>query len=433
MDFSSVSPEELKAPEFRSDAERKQFFEAMCAGEIPIPIFFQAMGVDFTDQEYAAAAISIGGIPFLSSAAPGFRIVENDLSHLSHAGRGGLFLDENDQHAVAQVDDVHERHPHAILGGNAMKKLTGFNRAIDAYGKTGKVHILAAGAGILESADIQQMQQYPGMELMPIVSSSTAARWTLRVAKQIGARIRLLLVELPQFAGGHLGAGSAEEAVQAEKYDPVAILEGIRKFAPHLPVVLAGGIAYRNQIKRALEMGYQGVGIGIRGLLTQESKLPDDIIRDVYLNPRYRVVTNDKSPTGYPGRYIEVPEEKRSPEARITYAQRAVRNCISCIEPGSCLFLQHAKDPTDEHFCIGRDLPDTRLGRRGGIYFASTERDRMMYDPIYINAEGKPRVPTLEEATHFMLTHDAPPMPLRDADGKLPSREKGKNISSSVS
>ncbi|MDD5103247.1 MAG: nitronate monooxygenase [Candidatus Peribacteraceae bacterium] len=415
MDCSNASMEDLKVPHFASDAEKSSFLEAMYAGEVPIPIFFQAMGVDFTDHEYAAEAIRIGGIPFLSSAAPGFAITANDLSHLSHAERGALFLDENDRKATEQVQEVHAQHSHAILGGNAMKKLTGFNRAIDAYGSAGNVDTLAAGAGILESADMQQMQQYSGMELMPIVSSSTAARWTVRVAKQINARIRLLLVELPQFAGGHLGAGSAEDAVKAEKFDPVAIREGIRKFAPTIPVVLAGGIAYRNQIKQALAMGYQGVGIGIRGLLTQESKLDDAIIRDVYLNPRYRVVTNDRSPTGYPGRYIEVPEEKRSPEARIAYAQHAVRNCISCIEPGSCLFLQHAKDPTDEHFCIGKDLPDTRFGKRGGVYFASTERDRIMHDPIYRDAEGNPRVPSMEEMFDYMLTHDAPPMPVQEA------------------
>lgn len=411
MDFSSASMEDLLVPEFRSETKKREFLEAMYNGEVMIPLIFQAMGVDFTDEEYVAEAIRIGGIGTLSAAAPGFEVTANDLSHLSHRKRGELFWDANDRRSTEQVAYVRERHPFGILGGNVMKKLTGFSRSADAYGKTGKVDILAAGAGILEADDLRQAQQYPGMEIMPIVSSSTAARWTMRVAKQIGARIRMILVELPQFAGGHLGAGCAAEALAAEKFDPVAIREGIRKSAPHVPVVLAGGIAYRNQIKAALGMGYQGVGIGIRGLMTQESKLSDAIIQDVYLNPRYRVVTNDKSPTGYPGRYIEVPEEKRLPEARIAYAQKAVRNCISCIEPGSCLFLQHANDPTDEHFCIGRDLPDTRMGRRGGIYFGSTERDRIMHDPIYFDADGKPRVPGLEEARDYMVTHDAPPWP----------------------
>ncbi|MFH0851876.1 MAG: nitronate monooxygenase, partial [Candidatus Peregrinibacteria bacterium] len=350
----------------------------------------------------------------LSAAAPGYRVTANDLSHLNHRGRSELFLNANDLRATEQVAYVRERHPFGILGGNDMKKLTGFNRSMDAYGKTGKVDILAAGAGILEASDLQQMRQYPGMEIMPIVSSSTAARWTMRVARNIEARIRMLLVELPQFAGGHLGAGSAAEAMTAENFDPVAIREGIRRFAPNVPVVLAGGIAYRNQIKAALGMGYQGVGIGIRGLMTQESKLSDAIIRDVYLNPRYKVVTNDRSPTGYPGRYIEVPEERRPPDARIAYARSAVRNCISCIEPGSCLFLKNATDPADEHYCIGRDLPDTRMGRRGGIYFASTERDRIMHDPIYRDTQGQPRVPTLEEAYNFMMTHDAPLLPVQD-------------------
>jgi len=429
MDFSSVSMEALKAPEFKSDTERHHFFESMCAGEIPIPIFFQAMGVDFTDEEYVAEAIRIGGIGFLSAAAPGFRVTENNMSSLSPGRRCAEFLRANDQRSVEQVEYVHKHHPYAILGGNAMKKLTGFGRSVKTFGGTKKVQILAAGAGILDQMDNRRMQKFPEMELMPIVSSSTAARWAMRVAKQLKRRVRMVLVELPQFAGGHLGAGSAEEALRAEDFDPVVIREEIKKHYPHLPVVLAGGIAYRNQIRQVLQMGYQGVGIGIRGLMTRESKLSDDLIRNVYLNPQYDVVTNDTSPTGYPGRYLDVPHYAQTPAERIRYVQEAVANCISCIQPGSCLFLKNKDNPNDTHFCIGKDLPRTRLGLPGGTCFVSTERNRLMYDEIFYDAQGNPRVPTLEEAIHFMLTHDAPPMPLRDAQGKLPSREKGRNNS----
>lgn len=411
MDFSSASMEDLKVPRFQSDTEKRSFLEAMYAGEIPVPVFFQAMGVDFTDHEYAAEVMRIGGIPFLSSAAPGYAVTADDLSHLNKDERRELFLDANDRRATEQVEYVSQCHPHGILGGNAMKKLTGFNRAIDAYGRTGRVDILAAGAGILESGDIQQCGQYPHMELMPIVSSSTAARWIARVAKQIGARIRMFLVELPQFAGGHLGAGSAEEAQNPDKFDPVVIREGIRKFAAHIPVVLAGGIAYRDQIKRALAMGYQGVGIGLRGLFSRQSKLSNELIETVGLNPAYHVVTNETSPTGYPGRYLDVSAHTCTREERIAYVQYAVRNCISCIEPGECLFLKHAADPDDPHFCIGQDLPRTRFGKPGGVFFVSTERDRIMHDPIYRDAQGNPRTPDLQQAFDFMLTHDAPPFP----------------------
>jgi NAD(P)H-dependent flavin oxidoreductase YrpB (nitropropane dioxygenase family) len=397
--------------------------EAMYRGDVPVPLILQAMGVDFTDEEYVAEGMRLRFIATLTAAAPGFRAVANDLSHLSHAERTDIWLNANDQRAGEQVDYVSEAHPFGILAGNAMKKLTGFNRAVDVYGRTGKVKILAAGAGILEANDLRQLQQYPWMEVMPIVSSSTAARWTLRVANQIGMKIRILLVELPHKAGGHLGAKNAQEALKEENFDPVAIREGIRKFAPHTPVVLAGGIAYRDQIRCALQMGYQGVGVGIRGLFSKESKLSDELITSVGLNPDYNVVTNDLSPTGYPGRYLDAPGNTNTPEERIAYVQYAVRNCFSCIEPGSCLFLKNARDPGDKHYCIGQDLTRTRRGEPGGTYFTSTERDRIMYDPIYFDEQGNPRVPSLEESLTYMLTHDALPWPERGPDGKLPRRE----------
>jgi len=416
--ISDTSLDGLRVPVFQSQAEKEEFLQAMYAGEVPVPLICQAMGVDFTDEEYVSEAIRLQCIGTLSAAAPGFEVVTRDMRHLTQAQRRDIFLGANDKRANEQVASVRERHPLGLLGGNVMKKLTGFSRSVDVYGNSHGVDILAAGAGILDEADLRQAQQYPGMEIMPIVSSSTAARWIMRVAKRLKMKIKMLLVELPDKAGGHLGANNAEAANKTEDFDPVAIREGIRKFAPDTPVVLAGGIAYRDQIQDALNMGYQGVGIGIRGLLTKESKLSDEIITSVYLNPQYNVVTNDRSPTGYPGRYLDTPEFARTPEERIAYAQFAVQNCVSCIAPGECHFLKNAKDPHDKHFCIGQDLPRTRRGESGGICFVSTERDRIMHDPIYSDEQGNPRVPSLEEAIDFMLTHDAPPWPEK-------SEEKG--------
>lgn len=410
MDFSSVSPEDMRVPRFQNETEKKEFMEAMFRGEVPIPIIFQAMGVDFTDERYVAEAMRLGGIGTLSAAAPGYRVTGNDLSNLSRAERSELFLEANDQRMSEQVNFVRDRHPLGILGGNVMKKLRGFSRSVDTYGKTGRVDILAAGAGVLDTNDFTQLKQFPWMEAMPIVSSAVAVRVMVkRYMEKANARIRIVLVELASKAGGHLGKRSAAEAMEPD--DPAAIRAEIAKYLPGVPVVLAGGIAYRNQIQEALAMGFQGVAIGIRGLMTQESQLSDQIIKDVFLEPRYKVVTNDNSPTGYPGRYLEVPEEARTPEERLAYAQTAVRNCISCIETGECLFLEHAKDPHDTHFCIGKDLPRTRFGKRGGTYFVSVERDRIMYDKIYFDAEGNRRVPSLEEMYDFMMTHDAPPWP----------------------
>jgi hypothetical protein len=155
-------------------------------------------------------------------------------------------------------------------------------------------------------------------------------------------------------------------------------------------------------------MGYQGVGIATRGLLTKESALSDELIKNVYLDSQYKVVTHDGSPTGYPGRYLDVPGHTHSPEERLAYVQYAVRNCISCIEPGSCLFLKGVKDPNDPHFCIGQDLPRTRFGKPGGICFTGTVRDQVMHDPIFRDEQGNLRVPSLEESLNYMMTHDAP-------------------------
>ncbi|MBU0766432.1 nitronate monooxygenase [Patescibacteria group bacterium] len=412
MDFSNASLDDLRVPEFESDVEKQEFLDSMFAGEVPIPITYKAMGVDFTDEEYVAEAIRLRLIGVLSAAAPNYRVVTDDMSHMKLKERRETFLDTNDKMARKQVDYVHERHPYGIMGGNVMMKLTGYSRSVDVYGKSKKVDLLCAGAGIPTVEDMRQMEKYPHMGCVSIVSSSTAARWVYRLIDQNGIDIKRLIfcVELPQLAGGHLGAPKMEDLEDPGKYDPEIIRAKIKKFAPEIPCLLAGGIAYRDQLKRALEMGYQGGGIGIRGLLTQESKLADHLIKDIYLNPNYKTIVNGSSPTGYLGRYLDVPGHTNTPEEWAAYVRYAVKNCISCIEPGECLFLKEAgKDPSDvEHFCIWQDLSRTRLGKKGGVCFSSTERDTIMHDEIYSYRDGNPRVPSMEESFDFWSTHDSP-------------------------
>ena len=412
MDFSSASLDDLRVPDFKSKKEKDEFLEAMYSGEVPIPIVFKAMGVDFTDPEYVAEAIRLRCIGALSSAAPGYEVTADDMRHLSVKERRDIFLDSNDRAAEQQVKQVRERHPLGILAGNSMKKLTGYNHSVDVYGKSGGVDMLCAGAGILNEEDLSQIDQYPEMEAVPIVSYPVAAKAVLRSAKRINSRIRMICVELPQAAGGHVGARNAEEANDTKRFDPVAIREAIRKRNPKIPVILAGAIAYRNQIEDALAMGYQGVGIGTRGLMTQESKLSNELIMKYYLDHHYKVVTNDSSPTGYPGRYIEAPSHSSgSPAEWAEYVQYAVHNCVSCIKPGDCEFLKEAAHPENvKHFCIGHDLPMTRFGEEGGVLFTGTERDRIMHDPIFRDAGRNLRVPSMEETLEYMLTHDAPPL-----------------------
>jgi len=417
MDFSSTSVEGLYVDDFQSEIEKQKYLDAMFAGEIPIPPIYKAMGVDFTGKRYVDAVLRKRLIGVLSAAAPGHEVVTEDMRGLTKGARISKFLQANMASQREQIDYVRERNPYGILGENAMLKLTGYRKAVRTAGESKKVDFTASGAGMLAEKDLKQFEQFPHMGLIAIVSSVVAARGVMRCIAQHNIDIKRIMfcVEDPNTAGGHLGA-KEKDLNGSKRYDPVLIAEQLEHLFPHIPRILAGGIAYRDQYnEKAFQSGYQGGGIGIRGLFNQESELTQELMEEYYFNRIYETVVNGNSPTGYIGRYLNVPRHVQTPEEIDAYVRWAVGNCVACINMKECTFLQaHVKDGEvvpdleSEIFCIGQDLPRTTRGEKGGTVFSSTMRDVIIDDEVYYDADGKFDCPSLSKSHDWWTSHDAP-------------------------
>jgi len=383
---------EMMRESIRSEDEKKEFMNAMFAGEVP---FWGngGMGVDFSNHDLVAAVMEEGGFGTLSGSAPGYHSRSEEIQRETNfARRIQLYHDANEAEMKRQIDEVRDRVPHGVLAVNIMAAMSDFRRLVNVVGQSGKVDLLCVGAGLpRELAGI--VAQYPHMRYAPIVSSDRAAKIMIRSAAGTGRPPDAFYVELPQYAGGHLGAKDPEDALDAEKFAADKLFREIRVVAPDTPLILAGGIAYRSNMDEALDMGYTGVAMGTRLLLTKESGMSDSILKDYYLDPNHKVVTGMTSPAGLPSRYLDSAPD----DVAAGLVQENRRRCISCIGHEHCGFF-NLKSP----YCIGQHLSATRKGIEASVLFTGSCIEDIRHDSLY-HRDGEKVIPTVEEAVEFVF------------------------------
>ena len=119
----------------------------------------------------------------------------------------------------------------------------------------------------------------------------------------------LVIIEGPK-AGGHLGFRMEELENMGEiNYDLeiVNIIEYVRsvekKYGKKIPVVVAGGIYDRKDMKKALLLGADGVQAATRFVTTRECDAAKEY-KDAYIRAGKEDIILVKSPVGMPGRAI---------------------------------------------------------------------------------------------------------------------------------
>ncbi|MBU0458444.1 nitronate monooxygenase [Patescibacteria group bacterium] len=408
--------EQLSVPEFHSEAQKQEYLQALFNGEVKV-LMSGGMGAGFTEENFCGAMSEAGHIGTYSAAIPGWRLGQ-EAQEFQTVGN----LRERNAEAIERASNyLRERYEFAVKNSNFMELLPSYKQSRGEVVRNGAFDILSVGAGMDSelpadmaeaNAELQKEEPKRTLRYMPIVSSVLAAKIYHKKYANSGNSPDSLrppdgyYLELPidkrgNTAGGHLGAKKTKDP-NPDDFDPEVILAGIRKFDETSPVILAGGIAYRDQIKAALDMGFAGVSMGTRYLLTQESGMSNERIKDMYLNPDVGMLLDQNSPTGYWSSRLDVPHTERT----IELIREAIGGCVDCVGD-ICEFRSNWKDTEDTHYCIYRDLIKARLGKEVGIYFSGGQIIVMRHDDRYRN-DGQIYIPTVEEITEYSLTHDAP-------------------------
>jgi len=195
--------------------------------------------------------------------------------------------------------------------------------------------------------------QDPGeTALVPIVSSARALDLICRKWTKRGYRPDAVVLEGP-LAGGHLGFKLDEIHLESNRLEN--LLPEVKDMAVRhgdFPVIVAGGIYSREDILTYLKMGADGVQMGTRFLVTEESSA-SDLYKQAVIDSTQEDIfptQNPGSPCGLPfmvlrqaPMFASILKNNRIPKCDKGYL---ITNGSKCLASGG----------NGEHFCICNGL-----------------------------------------------------------------------------
>lgn len=200
-----------------------------------------------------------------------------------------------------------------------------------------RVDYVAIGAGFARRPF--KLLAEAGIPGFCIISSEKAGRVAARTEGVSG-----IVVE-SGMAGGHLGPKDTD--ISTWELFP-SVLATLEESGFTGPVIAAGGLHSRDDVLRALAMGADGVQLGTRFAMTEESSA-SNAMKDTWMAAKSSQ-SIDWSPTGLPGRVV-VPH---SPDRLPSIYQTGV-SCIDCLKV--CKHRDHG-----EAHCIWNALNNAQQG-----------------------------------------------------------------------
>lgn len=286
-----------------------------------IPLVQGGMGVGISLSGLAAAVANEGGVGLISTAQIGFREPAWDSNP----------LETNLKALVEELKKAKALSPKGILGFNIMVATKRYEEYVRAAVKAG-ADIIVSGAGL--PVDLPKYVEGFKTKIAPIVSSVKAAALICKLWDRRYQRVPdMVVVEGPK-AGGHLGF-TAEDAANMTQEDfdeeVVNIIEEVkscaRKHDCEIPVVVAGGVYSREDVRHVLEdLGADGVQVSTRLVTTEECDAPQ-VYKEAYLNAKEADIVITQSPVGMPGRAISNRFLQNKETAKIEKCHQCLEKC----------------------------------------------------------------------------------------------------------
>lgn len=204
------------------------------------------------------------------------------------AEEGGIGLIAGSGLTVAELKaEIQEarRRTKGIIGVNIMFAVREFAQ-LARVALEEKIDLLVSGAGF--SRDMFAWGKEANIPVVPIVSSAKLAR----LSEKLGATA--VIVEGKE-AGGHLGTDRSMREILPEV-----------KAAVSIPVIGAGGVTDGKDVAEVLRLGADGVQMGTRFALSEESSAAPAFKKYV-LQAKEEDMVIVHSPVGLPGRSIRSP------------------------------------------------------------------------------------------------------------------------------
>jgi nitronate monooxygenase len=264
---------------------------------IAFPVIQGGMGVGISLSGLAAAVANEGGVGVISSAGLGLLYKKLSPDYLKASILG---LKE-------ELRLSREKSKKGIIGVNVMVAMSNYADMVKTAIRE-KADIVFSGAGL--PLDLPSfLEKGSKTKLVPIVSSSRAAKLIIEKWKNNYNYLPdAIVVEGPK-AGGHLGFKNEQiedDAYSIEHLIP-QVVETVRGFEEtyqrSIPVIAGGGIYTGEDMYKIMELGASGVQMGTRFVTTEECDA-SDTFKQTYINAAEKDIEIIKSPVGMPGRAI---------------------------------------------------------------------------------------------------------------------------------
>jgi len=264
---------------------------------IAVPVIQGGMGVGISLSGLASAVANEGGVGVISSAGLGLLYKKLSPDYLKASILG---LKE-------ELRLSREKSKKGVIGVNIMVAMTNYADMVRTSIKE-KADIIFSGAGL--PLDLPSfLQKGDKTKLVPIVSSSRAAKLIIEKWKtNYNYLPDAIVVEGPK-AGGHLGFKNdqiEDENYSIENLIP-QVVETVRGFEEiyhvSIPVIAGGGIYTGEDIYKIMELGASGVQMGTRFVTTEECDA-SETFKQTYITAEEKDIEIIKSPVGMPGRAI---------------------------------------------------------------------------------------------------------------------------------
>lgn len=335
-------------------------YKALEIGELvaPIPIIQGGMGIGISLGGLAGAVAKEGAVGVISAAQIGYLDRDFEKNPLE-ANIRAIKMEFEKARKIAKN--------RGIIGFNIMVAMKNYAEYVTEAAKVG-ADLIISGAGL--PTDLPALVKGYKTKIAPIVSTEKAAKVILKYwDRKYQCTADMLVIEGPN-AGGHLGF-TPEQMVQygetGYETEIQKIIEVTKfyeaKYDCKIPVVVAGGIATREEMEQVMNQGVQGVQIATRFVTTEECDA-SKAFKMSYVQATKEEIQIVTSPVGMQGRAIMNPFMEKVMSGQ----KMPPKRCLQCLQ--SC-------NPREIPYCITEALIHAAKGNvEDGLLFCGSEAYR---------------------------------------------------------
>lgn len=329
--------------------------------EARIPIIQGGMAVGISLSGLASAVANVGGIGVIGTAGIG----------MLEPGSAKYFIEAN-KRALRKVIRKAKKMTKGIIGVNIMVALSDFYDMVKIVVEE-EADLIFIGAGLpLRGFEVLIPDKLKKIrtKVVPIVSSSRAAKIIFQYWKKNYNHLPDAVVVEGPLAGGHLGfkkeqIDNPDFALEKILPEVISVIKPYEnEFDKKIPIIAAGGIYTGADIYKYIQLGAQGVQMATRFVATYECDASIKF-KEAYLKCQKDGLTIIDSPVGMPGRAVK--------NKFLEEVSSGVRKPFKC--PWKCLKTCDFKKAP---YCIALALTNAQQGKlEGGFAFAGSNAYRV--------------------------------------------------------